>query len=122
MRRARTLEGPYVLIAIGILLLLWNFGYIPRGWGDWWPVVLIIIGVAAIVIRAQQTAPAALPVLPGASAPAPEPARRRQRLGGGVFLIALGLAFLLSNFIGRGSVAALVLIAIGLAILVNRYW
>jgi hypothetical protein len=46
----------------------------------------------------------------------------RRRLGGGVFLIALGHAFLLSNFIGRGSVAALVLIALGLAILVNRYW
>jgi hypothetical protein len=121
MRRARTLEGPYVLIAIGILLLVWNFGYIPKGWGEWWPVALIVIGVVAIIIRVQQTAPAVTPpAAPGT--PAPGLARRRRRLGGGVFLIALGVAFLVSNLIGRGSVAPLVLIAIGLAILVNRYW
>jgi hypothetical protein len=121
MRHARTLEGPYVLIAIGVVLLLWNFGYIPKDWGQWWPVLLIVLGVLAIAIRAQETAPAVAPPVPPGSA-SPEPARRRRHVGGGVFLIGLGVAFLLSDAVGRGSFPAFVLIAIGLASLVNRYW
>jgi cell wall-active antibiotic response 4TMS protein YvqF len=134
MRHARTLEGPYILIPIGAVLLLWNFGYNPRDWGQWWPVLLIVLGVLAIVMRAQEPAPAsrrrifihstyeraAPPVAPGSASP--EPARRRRRIGGGVFLIGLGAAFLLSNAVGRGSFPAFVLIAIGLSSLVNRYW
>jgi hypothetical protein len=133
MRHVRTFEGPYVLIAIGVVLLLWNFGYIPKDWGQWWPVLLIVLGVLAIAIRTQEPAPAsrrrifihstyvgaAPPAAPGSASP--EPARRRH-IGGGVFLIGLGVAFLLSNAVGRGSFPALVLIAIGLASLVNRYW
>ncbi|HEV2283396.1 MAG TPA: DUF5668 domain-containing protein [bacterium] len=134
MRHARALEGPYILIAIGAVLLLWNFGYIPKDWGQWWPVLLIVLGVLAIVIRAQEPAPAsrrrifihstyvgaAPPDAPGSASP--EPARRRRRIGGGVFLIGLGAAFLLSNAVGRGSFPAFVLIAIGLSSLVNRSW
>lgn len=121
MRHARAIEGPFVLIAIGVILLLWNFGYIPKDWGQWWPVLLIVLGLLAVIVRAQQPEPAiAPPAAPGSTSP--EPVRRRRHLGGGVFLIGLGVAFLLSNSIGRGSFPALVLIAIGLAGLVNRYW
>jgi hypothetical protein len=119
MRRARTFEGAFILIGIGAVLLLWNTGYIPRDWGQWWPVLLILLGVLAVIIRAQQAGPTAAP--PGSAASPGAPARRPRRVGGGVFLVALGAAFLVSNAIGRGSEAPLLLIAIGLAILVSRY-
>ena len=119
MRRARTFEGAYILIGIGVVLLFWNAGYIPRDWGRWWPVLLILLGMLVIIIQAQQAGPAAAP--PGAAASSGTPARRPRHLGGGVFLIAIGAAFLVSNAIGRASEAPLILIAIGLAVLVNRY-
>jgi len=116
MWNARTLEGPFVLIAIGVVLLLWNFGVIPINWEQWWPVLLIVLGALAIVVRSQRPGPAAVP-----GSVSPEPGHPRRHFGGGVFLIGIGVAFLVSNTIGRGSFPALVLIAIGLASLVNRY-
>lgn len=46
--------GPLVLIVVGILFLLNNFGLLHlrdlfHQMGTWWPVILIVIGVAGLV-------------------------------------------------------------------------
>ena len=39
-----------VLIAIGLLLLAHNFGLLQLGWlRDWWPVILIALGVWSLI-------------------------------------------------------------------------
>jgi hypothetical protein len=53
-RYRRSITGPVILIAIGIVFLLTNIGVI-HGWqlwtwfGHWWPVLLIIWGVIALI-------------------------------------------------------------------------
>jgi len=42
------LTGGLIVLGIGVLFLLRNFGIIPDI-GDMWPVILIIIGVALVV-------------------------------------------------------------------------
>ncbi len=40
---------PLILIAVGLVTLLTNLGVLPVEWGrQWWPVLLIAIGVAAL--------------------------------------------------------------------------
>lgn len=57
-RYRRSLTGPVVLIAIGVVFLLKNLGII-RGWqfwawfGHWWPVLLILWGVVALIEHAS---------------------------------------------------------------------
>jgi hypothetical protein len=50
--RQRSLAGPIVLIVIGCLFLLHNFGIRVPGWrffGHWWPLLLILWGVIKLV-------------------------------------------------------------------------
>lgn len=52
--RSRSLTGAYVLIALGVYFLLEKRGWLPDVGpilSDWWPVILIIIGVVMIVRR-----------------------------------------------------------------------
>ncbi len=46
--------GSLVLIGLGVLFLLSNFGWIPRLghlFTEWWPVILIIVGIYQLVQR-----------------------------------------------------------------------
>lgn len=52
-RRQRSLFGPLLLIAIGVLFLLRNFGVIPRPafwlwFARYWPILLIVLGVVRL--------------------------------------------------------------------------
>jgi hypothetical protein len=55
--RGRSIIGPLLLITIGALFLLGNFGYL--NWGFWqtiwrfWPVILVLIGVELLVSRSR---------------------------------------------------------------------
>lgn len=52
--RSNSLTGAYVLIALGTYFLLRKQGWLPDLGplvSDWWPVILIAIGVAMIVRR-----------------------------------------------------------------------
>jgi hypothetical protein len=46
--------GAYLLIVLGVIFLLSNFGMIPRLGpllAQWWPVILIVVGVISLVRR-----------------------------------------------------------------------
>jgi len=50
----RSRVGAYVLVALGCLLLASNLGYLPRLgplFHQWWPLILVIIGVAMLLRR-----------------------------------------------------------------------
>ncbi len=52
--RSNSLTGAYILIALGTYFLLRKQGWLPDIGpllSEWWPVVLIVIGVAMIVQR-----------------------------------------------------------------------
>ena len=52
--RLKSSIGALVLIVLGVLFLLSNFGWIPRLGpllAQWWPVILIIVGVYLFVQR-----------------------------------------------------------------------
>ncbi len=52
--RSNSSVGAYVLIALGIYFLLQKQGLLPNLGpllSEWWPVVLIIVGVAILVRR-----------------------------------------------------------------------
>ena len=87
LRRSSAL-GPILLIAIGVLFLLFETGRVDRelfwGWyGHWWPVLLVVAGVVVLCewlldefwMRNPQRTP------------------YRRTLGGGVFLLLLMLGF-----------------------------
>ncbi len=41
---------PLIPIAVGLVMLLTNLGVLPTEWArQWWPVLLIAIGIAALV-------------------------------------------------------------------------
>jgi len=53
-RYRRSITGPVILIGIGVLFLLSNLGFIQRWqlwhwFGHWWPILLILWGVIALV-------------------------------------------------------------------------
>ena len=52
--RARSTVGAVVLIVLGALFLASNLGYVPR-LGEllrvWWPLILIVIGIAMLARR-----------------------------------------------------------------------
>lgn len=114
-----------ILLAVGLLLLLSNFGYFE--WGRWWPLILIAIGVMMLLNRSRtpNQAPAPGPGGPLAAgrpeAPMSQPARRSFPMGA-VILIGLGVAFLLEDVIGGDAFPALVLITIGIAFLLRERW
>jgi hypothetical protein len=94
--------GPIVLIAVGFLFLLNNFGFhIPMGRliGDFWPAILVFFGIMNIM-RALATGGV----------------RSHGLLTGGVMMTTVGALFLLQNLtgIGFGRTWPLLLIALGL--------
>jgi len=46
----RNLTPGLILIAIGVIFLLSNFGII-GSWGEWWPLILIAIGLGMLLSR-----------------------------------------------------------------------
>ncbi len=101
--RPHMLAGPVILIALGFLFLLNNFGFrIPFGRliGDFWPVILIVFGV--------------LNILPAGAVGFG--ARAHGMLTGGVMMTTVGGLFLLDNLtgIGFGRTWPLLLIALGI--------
>jgi hypothetical protein len=49
--KAHSRVGPYILIGLGVILLLSNLGWLPHLgplFAKWWPLILIIAGVAAL--------------------------------------------------------------------------
>jgi len=52
--RSRSKFGAIVLIVLGVLFLLSNLGWIPRLgplFAQWWPVILIIVGISLLIQR-----------------------------------------------------------------------
>jgi hypothetical protein len=52
--RSKSVIGAIVLIVLGVLFLLSNFGWIPRIgplFAQWWPAILIAVGVSLLVRR-----------------------------------------------------------------------
>ena len=52
--QSNSLVGAYVLIALGFYFLLQKQGWLPNLGpllADWWPVILIIVGVSMLVRR-----------------------------------------------------------------------
>lgn len=50
----RSRVGPMILIAIGVILLLINFGVVPIAelkamLAKWWPLILVVVGVWQLV-------------------------------------------------------------------------
>lgn len=115
--------GPLALIVIGALLLR-NLGHLPASLDQWWPVILILLGLWILFIKPTAVEP--MPASPGSSPPpsseAPTSERRRHASTGGLVLVALGAALLVSNLLGGRSAGALIMIAIGLALLIGRIW
>lgn len=105
-RRPRSLFGPLLLIALGIVFLLNNLGILRGdGWNtvvQLWPLILIVIGLDSLY--------------------------QRQGLVGAIFIIGLGTVFLLSNFnllnVNAWQLVLrlwpLLLVAIGLDLIVGR--
>ena len=56
--RSKSTFGPIVLIALGVIFLLSNFGLLPRLWplfAQWWPAILIVVGVYMLVQRSRES-------------------------------------------------------------------
>jgi DUF4097 and DUF4098 domain-containing protein YvlB len=97
-RYRRSITGPVILIAIGVIFLLSNLGIIQRWqlwhwFGHWWPVLLILWGVIALVEHAS----------------AQRMGYRTRHLGGaGIFLlivlVALGVSAHYSSDVNWGGV------------------
>ena len=59
MMQARKMVFPVVLIIVGVLLLAHNLGYLRFAdltnlIGTWWPLILIAVGVAGLMDRADR--------------------------------------------------------------------
>lgn len=48
----RNLTPGLILIAVGIIFLLSNLGII-GSWGEWWPLILIAIGIGLLFSREE---------------------------------------------------------------------
>jgi hypothetical protein len=60
----RRLRGPAVLLLLGILALLHNWGIINGLWHLFWPLLLILIGVLMLAERAALAAEEGYPLWP----------------------------------------------------------
>lgn len=52
--RHRSMTAALILIVLGVLFLLSNLGWLPRLgplFAQWWPLILIIVGVSLLVRR-----------------------------------------------------------------------
>jgi hypothetical protein len=113
-RDSNRLVWGIVLLALGLMLLLSNFGYgWWFGWGRWWPLVLIGLGVWMLYRRERPAQP--VPEIP----PGGEPVPARRYPTGAIILIGIGAAFLLEDVVGGNAFPAVVLIAIGVAVLLR---
>lgn len=100
MNRA-SLVGPVVLIAVGVLFLINNFGFhlsIGHFVREFWPGLLILIGALKI-----------------AEAGVSGPAKMHGNMTAGVLLVVIGGLFMLQNIvgIGLGRTWPVILIAVG---------
>lgn len=51
-------SAAYILIVLGIILLLSNLGWLPRSLiAQWWPLILIIVGVLLLIRRSSRKKP-----------------------------------------------------------------
>jgi len=57
--RSKSGLGAYILIALGIIFLLSNFGWLPahRLVAQGWPLILIIVGVLLLIRRSSLKKP-----------------------------------------------------------------
>lgn len=95
------IAGPLVLIIIGFLFLVNNFGvHLPFGYviREFWPLILMIIGALRI-----------------AESMSLGPARMHGALTGGVLMLVIGSLFLLQNLtsVGFGRTWPIILITVG---------
>lgn len=132
MERRRESARPgwgIILLITGLIVLLGNFGYLDWIHLDrWWPVILIVIGLWMVVRRSPSSpleaslpAPTAPPGTATQSAPAAQyPTEAREFPTGGVILIGLGVAFLLNDVIGGRALPALILMAVGAALVLRE--
>src|SRR3990170_4088189 len=75
-RDSNRVVGGLVLLGLGLIFLLSNFGYFPSGlWGRWWPLILIAIGLIILLRRPEPAAiPPEPPFPPGETPPGMPPA------------------------------------------------
>ncbi|MGO8991523.1 MAG: LiaI-LiaF-like domain-containing protein [bacterium] len=58
--RSKSAIGAYILIGLGILFLLANLGWIPPVRllvAQWWPLILIIVGILVLVRHSSRPKP-----------------------------------------------------------------
>jgi hypothetical protein len=58
--RSKSGVGAYILIALGIIFLLSNLGLLPRLgplMAQWWPLILIVVGVSWLIRRSSHKKP-----------------------------------------------------------------
>jgi len=103
-----------ILLITGLFVLLGNLGYLDWIHLDrWWPAILIVIGLW-MVVRRSPSSPLETSL--------PAPTEAREFPTGGVILIGLGLAFLLNDVIGGRALPALILMAVGAALLLRDWF
>ena len=54
--RSKSAIGAYILIGLGIIFLLSNHGLLPRLgplMAQWWPLILIIVGILVLIRRSS---------------------------------------------------------------------
>ena len=53
--RCKSGIGAYILIALGVIFLLSNFGLLPHLFmKQWWPLVLVLVGVLLLIGRSSR--------------------------------------------------------------------
>ncbi len=122
-RDRNALTSGLVLLILGLLFLLANFGYFSwSGWGRLWPLILIVLGLLMLRRHAAGSdlvSPAEPPASSEPIPPAAQAPRRAAYPTGAIILIGLGVAFLLQDYIGGNVFPAVVLIVIGAALLLR---
>src|SRR4030067_988757 len=73
-RDSNRVVGGLVLLGLGLIFLLSNFGYFPSGlWGRWWPLILIAVGLILLLRRPEPTTIPPEPPFPPGATPAGVP-------------------------------------------------
>ncbi len=126
-RDSRSVLWGIALVVAGVAFLLSNLGYLPAIlWKQWWPILLIVIGFVLVLRRlvvseSHGAAPSGAqePEKPVTVASTRTRLRSRGSTGG-IILIGIGVAFVLQEQLGGGAAfPAVILIAIGVAILLR---
>ncbi len=113
-----------VFILAGVAVLLSNLGYLPPNlWEQWWPLLLIILGLFLVIRRstglwAQWDMPSSTPQADEPTTSVTKRIRVRGRISTvGLFLIGIGIAFLLRGQLGEAVFPAFILITLGVVLL-----